>query len=84
MNVRNVAARGVEQKNVRVNLNGVYPVQCFPLESAVGQSHSSSLVFFSRCSMPEVRAMPGSFENVTKLNFAAFLRRFLIQENRRS
>lgn len=45
-NVRNFAACGVEQKNVRVNLNGVYPVQCFPLQSAVRQSHSSSLFFF--------------------------------------
>lgn len=34
--------------------------------------------------MAEVKAIWGSFKNVTELNFAAFLRRFLISENRRS
>lgn len=83
LNIWNFAAHGVEQKNVRVDLNWVYPVQCFPLESAVKHYDSSSF-FFSRCSMAEVRAIPGSFKNVIKLNFAAFLRRLFILENRRT
>lgn len=51
-------------------------MQCFPLESAVGQYHSSSLIFFfSRCSVNKVRATPGSFKNFTKFIFSAFMMR---------
>lgn len=44
-----------------------------PLESADRHYHSSSLIFFSRCSLSEVRAIPGSFRNFTELGLTAFL-----------